>query len=985
MPYEMIDIPLNAGLNTKADAKSLNPPDLVAASDIQFDDVGGIQTRPQFQAITDAAGNTIADIRKLAVYQDELVAFSKDKLWSYSSGDGLWTERAEYLAVKVDEDSRFVTTGEQFDCDRAELGGIVMFCWSETTPSGTTSYVAAVDKASGSVKLGKTALASGEVRPKLLAGGTRIFLICHGSSANTLVCRAYDPATLTADTGSVAVTSLDAFDAIVNPTNTGEVLAAGSRASNYRIYSFQSDATATTEATRTITTDGAIAIAMNEADGEIAIVYSATGQIKADFYDEAYASVANDIAVGTGIGVTTDQVSAIYQGDSDLRVFWSNGESTSFTPAFTVETNTCTNAGADTETVVAMRVGLASKPFIHDSQVFIWVAFAGVSTGAITGQLQNAYFLFRSDGLLVAKAVATSAGGFAINEGHLPTVQPLGSGSFAWCGIQRGIVILGQDQKGYSARSPQEIVFEFDSNEARRTAQLGKTLYIAGGIVSQYDGSNIAELGFHAFPWHLSISAGATGLLTGSYNYKQTYSWFNAQGEFERSTTASIATSATLSTDKATVTGINLHLSAKTGDGGEVSIEYWRQVASAPFGAPFYLVSSRDPAATGDNKYQENSLVGGSITSFSDNISDADLISRPTNEENAGLSLESLAPTAAKIVIATQERLIFAGIPGAPNRVSYTLLRKNGEVARCNDALSVDLPSEGGDVTAIGFLNETLIVFKEHAIYALPGDGYDNNGGGQNYGPARILNSDVGALNAESVALTPKGLVFKSAKGWFLLDHGQSAIYVGGAVADYDSETILAVCSMEDQQQVRFQTASRLLVWDYLVNQWSSWSLSGSVDGVVWNGVHHLVNATADGIIAQADTHSGAGDLPQLDLETAWVKPDGLQGYALVRRLLLLGERLGAHDLRIRVAYNYDDTWIDDKTWTVSPAVAGTLQLEHGLSRPKCESVKFRITAQAIGAATAPVTSALNLTGMSLEVKRKNNHFGKGMGAAQKQ
>src|SRR5690606_37524840 len=105
--------------------KALDAPGLAVARDIQFDDLGWIQTRDQYQEILSAAGNTISDIRKIAAYGDELVAFSKDKLWSYASGDGLWTERAEHLAVNVEETPRFVTTGEQYDCDRAELNGVI--------------------------------------------------------------------------------------------------------------------------------------------------------------------------------------------------------------------------------------------------------------------------------------------------------------------------------------------------------------------------------------------------------------------------------------------------------------------------------------------------------------------------------------------------------------------------------------------------------------------------------------------------------------------------------------------------------------------------------------------------------------------------------------------------------------------------------------------------------------------------------------------
>lgn len=1080
MPYETIDIPLAAGLNTKADSKAMQPPGLAVAKDIQFDDIGGIQTRPQYQAIADAAGNTIADIRKVAVYGDELVAFSKDKLWSYASGDGLWTERADYLAVKTDEFARFVSTGEQYDCDRAELGGVIMYCWTEDTQSGTTSYVAAIDKATGAVKMGRTALDAAQVRPRLLAGSTRLYLLCYeGAGADTLVCRAYDPSDLSVLSSAASVVGLDGYDAIINPVDTTEVLAVASLGTTYAIISFQEAATAATEQTRTVTTDGAIAIAYNDAaTDEIAIVYTDTGQIKADFYSAAYVSVANDIAVGAGVGVTTNQIAAIYQtSDSKLRVFWSNSESTGFSSAFTTETNTCTNAGADTESTFAMRCGVASRAFLHDGRVYVWITFAGISTGAITAQLQNSYFLYRDDRTIVAKAVATNGGGFVTTTAHLPNVQSLGSNQWAWCAVLRRIVPLGQDQKGYAARSPQDVVFEFDSDEARRTAQLGDTLYIAGGNLSQYDGSSLVEVGFHIFPWHLQVAVGAAGNLTGTYNYLQTYNWYNAKGEVERSTTASIATSSAMTADKGTATGVNLHVTAKTGDAGEVSIEYWRQVADAAFGAPFYLISSKDPASTGDNKYMENDMDDGTATSLTDNVSDADLISKETFPENGGLVLENLSPPSASIIIATQDRLILAGIPGHPNRFAYSKLRGDGEVASFHDSLYGDLPPAGGDITAIAFQSETMIMFKQTAIYAVPGDGYDNNGGGQNYGPARILNSDVGAESMEAVALTPKGLLFKSSKGWYLLN-GWSADYVGGAVAEFDALAVKSISVMESQHQVRCAVTGKTLVWDYLADEWSEWTVA-TVDALVWDGDHSCVNTAVDGLIAQASTHSGAGDLPQLDIETGWIKLAGLQGYGLARRLLVLGENRGAHDLRIRAAYDYVEkdsagpetlitggeivtglivkagsnyidvvstagytatgtitvldpafgatedieytsitatrftlatpttidlrptgvgdstvndailagpTWIDDKTWTVSPTtVGGPLQVEHGLSRPKCQSVKFRITAQAVGTTAAPVTKALNLSGLSLEMKIKNSNFGRAMGASQKQ
>lgn len=980
---QVIDIPLIGGLDTKADSRAMQPPGLTVCSDVQFDEVGGLQTRPQFQAITDAAGNTIADIRKLAVYQDELVAFSKDKLWSYSSGDGLWTERAEYLAVKVDEEPRFVTTAEQFDCDRVEKDGIAMYCWTETTQSGTASYVAAIDVATGSVKLSPTEIKSGATRPKLVATTNKICLVFAVLATPAVWVRMYDPSDLTSSELGTTLTGMIGFDVTQDPNTPASVIVATSRGTQYSVHRFSETPGISAVSTKARTADGAVFVAVGTADTAVCVGYSVGTAVRADILNSSLVDQTIN-SILTAYSSTVNQITGAYNGSGVCRIFASSNESTG-NASFGVQTGSVDNDGnSGTPVAFVNRCGVASKAFEHDGSVYVWVAFAQVSVGDLVAQLQNSYFLYREDGLLVAKAVSATAGGFSVSEGYLPSVQELAANSFAWCGIGKGIIAMGQGQKGYSARSPRDVVFEFDSNEARRSAELGKTLYISGGQLMQFDGTSLVEVGFHVYPWDTGALPNGAGTPNGTHNYHESYSWRNAKDEQERGTAVSIFDASPVS-QKVDLTGSPLHITAKTGIAGEVAIEFWRQVDAAAIGAPSYLVTSKDPAATGDNGYVENAPATMALATVTDNLSDANLVKLETWPENGGLSLESLAPPAASIVVATQGRLVIAGIPGHPDRIGYSKLRGTGEIVSFND-LYADLPSEGGDVTAIGFLNETLIVFKEHAIYALPGDGYDNNGGGQNYGPARILNSDVGALNAESVALTPKGLVFKSAKGWFLLNHGWSAVYIGGAVAGYDSETVLSVSSMEDQQQVRFQTASRVLVWDYLVNQWSSWSLSGSVDGVVWNGVHHLVNTAADGIIAQADTHSGAGDLPQLDIETGWLKFAGFAGFKKLRRMYLLGEFLGAHNLRIRVAYDYDETWVQDKRWTATPTtVNGPLRAEHCFAPQRCQAIKVRITAEATtGDLDLPTTKALNLTALSFWLGIKPGAW-RGLPVAQKQ
>jgi hypothetical protein len=426
-----------------------------------------------------------------------------------------------------------------------------------------------------------------------------------------------------------------------------------------------------------------------------------------------------------------------------------------------------------------------------------------------------------------------------------------------------------------------------------------------------------------------------------------------------------------------------MHLTAKTGSAGEISIEMWSQVAAAPVGAPYYLITSKDPASTGDNKYIENDPTAFVSTTWNSDITDAEIVKLEIFPENGGLNLASLPPPSATVIHTTQDRLILGGIAGYPHRIVYSKLRSQGEIASFNDALYVDLPPDGGAITAIAYLNETMIVFKERAIYAMPGDGFDNAGGGANYGPARILVSDVGASSAETVALTPRGLIFHSNKGWYLLNKGWAANYIGGPVSDYDSDSFTAVHTMEDQHQVRCCSTSRTLCWDYLLNQWSEWSLSDLTHSVIWDGTHYYASTTdansdaSDDIMAQEANWDNNAVAYGLDVETAWINTSGLQGFQRIYNLMVLGEYRSAATVRIRVAYDYDDSsWTDDKHWTIDPTtVGGSMQLLHAPSRQKCQSFKVRITARNTVPDDFPTGEAFKLTGLQLTYGQKRGRF----------
>lgn len=999
MPYERVDIPLNAGLSQKVDDKALKPPGLAVAQDVQFDDIGGIQTRPQYQAIVDDAGNTISNIRKIVPYGDELVAFTDTKIYSYASGDGLWIERDEYLAPKVEEKARFVTNGDQYDCDRCEKDGVIFYSWTINNSLTARSYIAAVDAETGTVKLAPQDLGAYTQNVRMLASIATVFVVWTNSNTGDLHVRSYDPTDLSFDTTSQNLTGGENIS-ICSDGAAGCYIATRLSTTSYDLRHCTFDAILDDSASRTTTVSGPIAIAYDPLNEKLVVVFNNGTAVKADVYDGDLTSDSTDTAVGTASSATVNQIDVILTGPGAFDVAWSAGEATDDSDFFT-RYNSLTYSGslsAGTDTAIVRRCGLASKLFRHNGESFVWLVFAARSEGEIEAQLQNTYLLYRVDGTLIGKAVPSQAGGFSETTGHLPQVQSLGSNRYAFCGQYRRIIPLGSSsetwvnfqlgsttsgskRKGYEARSPQDVVLTFDSDEARRTALLGETLYISGSMLMQFDGRELHEVGFLNYPFNLSIVPTGSATLNGTYNWQQTWSYFNHKGEFERSTTATIYSQA-MSSDKASITYIPLHTTRKDDDSNPVTVEIWRQVANADIDADFFLTNSKDPASTGDNSHIANEPAIISAGVYYDALSDTDLEKREPYPENGGLTLENLAAPGCTIVKATQDRLFLAGIPGNPHKIVYSKLRSPGEIAAFHDILSLELPPEGGKITALEFLNETLVVFKENAIYMVSGEGYDNGGNGTNYGPGRILSSDVGAVSQEAVVVTPKGILFKSSKGWYLLNYGWAVGYAGGDVSDFDSETINSCHVMESQHQVRCVSDSRTLVWDYLADQWAEWTIS-SVSACVWDGAHHYVNANEDGVLAQATNHSGSGDLPQLDIETAWIKLAGLQGYSLVRYLYVLGEYLGDHRLQIRVAYDYVDTWVEDKIWTVSPASSGPLQVEHGFTRPKCEALKIRITALG-DELEPPVTKALNLTGLTLEYKLKGTSY-RGLPSAQKQ
>ncbi len=1016
LPSTTLTIPFAAGLNTKGDKRAKQPPMLDIATNVEFDDIGGLRTRYPFTAgsftLNIYGGGTITNPRRIVEHGTELLLFTKDTLYSWNAQLSAWVSKATHLAVKIDESSCFVRTGDQYDGDRAELNGTIVYVWTEKVGSTTKGYAAAIDKTTRNVLMQPTALSgTAPARLRVTALSTKILLTFYDTPGGSegLYGIAIDPAAPAIVAGSFLTSSQGAYYDIERIPSADQAVFAMrlNPTTSYRVGTITS-ALAISTATKARTCDGPIAVSCSPAGTQVQVARGNGVNIEGDLI--TISGLADTAHINKAIGtvtfaVTINQITAAHKTSQDsgqyrCHVFWSRNESFDSSQVYGAQTNWVDTGGSlGTQSDLVDHVGVVSRAWCHDNRVFVWLGFAAVSAAAdggsgnvqVGGALQNSYFMYRDDGMLVAKAAPGIAGGFGASTGFSPSVANTGPNQYTWCGTERRLLPVGGSVAlDYSDRGPLEIVIELDSNEARRCVRLGSTLYITGGEILQYDGSGLYEVGFHLYPWYFQLNPIGSGgtMAAGTYGYKKTWRWDNSVGERERSTTATSGTAACVANDKVTVVSYDaLNVTHKTTS--PPAVELWRTAKNPTEDAPFYLVTKPDPGATtGDNCYLANDYTVMAVGNVTDNYPDSTATVKEANPENGGF-LENVAPPAATLIAASDTRLFLAGVAGQPDRVWYSKQRNDGEVASFNEALTIQIPPAGGRITALAILQETLVVFRERAIYLLPGDGFDNAGGGSNYGPARVAASDYGAVNQESVALVPDGLLFKSGKGWCMLTRSWSVDEkVGLPISAYNSETPLAVDVMPAQHQVRVLTASRMLVWDYLVNQWGEWTISGGLDSTIWSNTH--VYLASGAIKQQQSTYTGVDY--GYDVESVWIKINELQGRGIVRAIEILGEARAASSMRVRLARNYESdgaggwSYNYDKTWGVTPmVVGGPLQLKVAptIKRP-IQAIKVRLTALGPDKVSAPTTETSKLTGLSIAVAIEDGLYS-GLPAAQKQ
>lgn len=639
--------------------------------------------------------------------------------------------------------------------------------------------------------------------------------------------------------------------------------------------------------------------------------------------------------------------------------------SSKFYPAYgysdaVVTYNTLTVAGAAGTPANWLRsVALSSRAFLKDG-----VAHAIVCHDA---ELQPTYFLsslYNISGVfpvsyanITAKIFPSEAGGIP-RTSILPNIQLNVAAEYVVT-LPRRTIVLERTSNDIPNTFFLNGIYSSEINLSPQkisTKELGNVLNIASGVITEYDGQSVVELGFHLFPENVTAvwdAAGGTGSLsTGLYGYSGVYQWIDAQGQINRSAPSPlVSVSATADNGQNTVKIPTLRLTAKQ----NVTLAIYRTAAN---GSTLFRTDIQY------NTYPINNSQVDDYITFVDFTADVNI---EGNEQiyTTG-EVENISPPASDILGTYKNRL--ALVPSEdPIGFEYSKQVLEGSPVEFSDLFFQNIGTVGGSVTGITNLDDKIILFKDASIYYMTGTGPSPSGANSDFSEPIFITADCGLIDATSAVTMPRGVMFKSAKGIYLLDRSLGVSYIGDDVESYNQYMVLSAQLIPLQNEVRFLLEGGfVLVYDYLVGQWITFETINGVSDTIFQKQHTYLDPSGVVHMQQKGVYSDGANPVNRSFTTGWINVAGLQGFERAYVFYFLAKYLSPHTLSFGIAYDYDPTIL--QVTDISPDPTETVeQWQVYLERQKCEAFQITLLEDSDGTG-----GGFNMSGVDLTIGVKD-------------
>jgi hypothetical protein len=451
----------------------------------------------------------------------------------------------------------------------------------------------------------------------------------------------------------------------------------------------------------------------------------------------------------------------------------------------------------------------------------------------------------------------------------------------------------------------------------------GSAFYGNALVSGQSQPVGAAELGFAYRPAVSTAVQGAGGALTAlsTYTWMFVFEWSDALNRRHRSA-PSAPISVTLTGGNATVV-FQVSTAEFTQRWAPGQLNQVRLVAyrSLVGGTTFYreTLPSSAPNAV--------DTTDGLATYTSGDTSHSDVLIR-TNEvlyTDGGVRDNALAPS-GQFLCRSEERLWVGGL-WDPQLITSSKIIVPGEPIQFSDsaAFSVVLPDR---CTGLAYQDGAVIAFCASAVYAITGDGPNDQGVGQWSAP-RALSREIGCSNNRSVLETAQGVMFQNARGWWLLPRGLGQpVYIGAPVQSSGNGTCLgaALSLASGSRLARFLTSTGVVVYNLELGVWhvDTYAQSLSTLGAWPSGVFLALSSLSssycgylESSLYGRDAEGGTPEVITSIIETGALRPWGFAGSGRIRSVLAVhGAVSGSVSMQLRVYGDAGDLLSPTVSWS---------------------------------------------------------------------
>lgn len=971
MALQKIIMPLvfSQGIETKTDSKQQMIGVLRSAKNIIWETIGQLRKRNGYDEVIlrDTEGVRITNVDRTSKFKNELLVFAENRLWSFSESLQRLSDKGAVYSATPESLAVLNNSYNHNTVDSLVVSGFTVFVYHNSTLNDVRYSVQ--DNETGSLLVSDDVVAASSEFIRVGNINNTVFVVyASGTDVFYKSFNVYQPENLS--TAAVLANNLSAADPRIDVTSSSTKV----------FVAYNSTVVGAAVRVVSILSDGSLGTGVgingsNNAES-LHIFLDSLERLVVSWSESTTVNyaIANFTLLGLLLTPTVietvsncNNITAVETEEGVYQFHYQITVAASYNHF--LRQNTGDVAGVvGTPAPFVRSLGLAAKSFKVNDAVYVVTAYQS--------DLQSTYFILDSDGNAVVKFSPQIGGGHAAN-GVLPTVWKLSETKVLIPSLIKG---KSEADNGvfFSLLGVLRTFVEFDPPVKFDNVLLGENLHIAGGVLQAYDGDMVVEHGFHVFPE--SVAAGAnspTGgsMSDGNYGYLAVYRWTDNGGQ-EHFSVPSVPVDVVLSAGGTTQTQAisvpTLRLTAKT----NVVLELYRTENN---GTIYYLTSSTTMPTFNDKTVDAITIV--------DTTSDTALISRQALYTTGGVLENDAPPSATVLSVHTASNRVFL-TDEDPNLLIYSKIRESKKPVEFSSALVIPVDPVGGDITAHISMDEKLIIFEEGACFYIAGGGPNNLGEQDTFTTPERISTDIGCIEPRSVVLTPDGVMFKSRKGIYLLTRGLELQYVGAPVEEFNSLGITSAKVIGSKNQVRFTTQNgECLVYNYFLKLWGTFDNHAANSAEVIGDDYYYIRTDSSLFIENSTSFSDNGSAISMSIETGWMSFNQLQGFQRVYKMMVLGAYKSPHMLKVEVAYDFNEAYVDEKIITPtddfvsdsrygddSPYGAGSpyggdgnvYQARFNFDRQKCQAIKLRISD-----VQSQVGEGLSLSAFTLQIGGK--------------